>query len=78
MAEFVKEDRNFVNKLGQMESHTKYFSMNIVTADNPPVYPLHCDVLDTWCFSYFTPHCPKGLLRLFKKFKDQRAQYWFQ
>jgi hypothetical protein len=65
MKEFVEEDQKFVNELGKLEKDQKYFSMNIVSKENPPVYPIHCDVLDTWCYSYYTPHCPKDLRKKF-------------
>jgi N-acetylmuramoyl-L-alanine amidase len=45
---FMNQDLDLVKLLGQQNIP---FSVTTINETTPPVYPSHCDVIDTWCFS---------------------------
>ncbi len=46
--EFMNQDLDLIKLLGQQNIP---FSVTTIDEDIPPVYPSHCDVIDTWCHS---------------------------
>ena len=50
--------------------------MTIVTKDTAPVYPEHCDVLDTWCYGINTPRCSPIIYAALKTFKEIASEFW--
>jgi hypothetical protein len=73
---FTNEDMQYIMKNLAKVGETTFFSMTTVTQNTFPEYPEHCDILDAWCYSKFTPRCPEEIRSQFKYFKESHAKFW--
>lgn len=73
---FLNEDLNSIIKLMGLiykASKESRVSITFVDENTPPEYPDNTDIINAWCFSYYTPRCPYDLADEFK-FDDNQLE----